>query len=57
MKKLTDIRINDTKKAFDPFRVISNDEYCTNMNAILAYFQMTKGEVKKRFISSHSISI
>jgi len=36
--------------SFDPFRVISDDEFCRNLNLIIAYSQMIKGETKKRFI-------
>jgi hypothetical protein len=42
----------DRKKSFDPFRLISNDEYSKNLNAIIAYYQISKGETKKRFVSS-----
>lgn len=43
------------KKKFHPFRLISNDEYSTNMNAIIAYYQMSKGETKKRFVSEQYV--
>ena len=35
---------------FDPFLLISNEEFCKNLNAIIAYYQMSKGEPKKRFV-------
>jgi len=37
----------------DPFRIISDDEFERNVNAIIAYYQMTKGETKKRFVSQY----
>ncbi len=40
----------DKKNNFDPFHLISNNDFCTNMNAIIAYYQMTKRETRKRFI-------
>ena len=48
------IKEKHNKKKFDPFRLISNEEYGTNMNAIIAYYQMSKGEVKKRFVSEQN---
>ena len=40
------------QKGFNPFRLISNEDYNKNLNAIIAYFQISKGETKKRFVSS-----
>lgn len=40
---------NDT---FDPFRLISNETFQTNLNAIIAYYQMSKGKNSRRFVSS-----
>lgn len=42
----------DKKNSFDPSRLISNEEYSKNLNAIIAYYQISKGETKKRFVSS-----
>ena len=36
---------------FDYRRLVSNEDFCRNLNAILAYYQMSKGEAKKRFVS------
>jgi hypothetical protein len=35
-------------KKFNPHRLVSNEEYSTNLNAIIAYYQVVKGEAKKR---------
>ena len=35
---------------FDPYRVVSDEEFCRNLNLIIAYGQMIKGETKRRFI-------
>jgi hypothetical protein len=40
------------RTGFDPFRLISNEEYSKNLNAITAYYQISKGETNKRFVSS-----
>ena len=42
----------EDKKIFNPSRLVSNDEYCKNLIAIIAYYQISKGETKKRFVSS-----
>ena len=41
----------NTIAEFDYNRLVSNEDFCKNLNAILAYYQMSKGEAKKRFIS------
>ena len=41
----------NTSAEFDYTRLVSNEDYCKNLNAILAYYQMSKGEAKKRFIN------
>ena len=41
-----------TYDKFNPFRVISEEEFCRNMNLIIVYNQIIKGETKKRFIAS-----
>ena len=54
MKKM--LSVNDMvmvdKGHFDPFRVVSDEEFCRNMNSVLAYYQISKGERKQRFTSS-----
>lgn len=42
-----------TETDFDQSRLISDEEYNKNLNLIIAYYQMTKGEAKKRFTGSH----
>jgi hypothetical protein len=37
--------------AFDPNHLVSNEDFCKNLNAIIAYYQISKGGPKKRFIS------
>ena len=39
------------RSAFDPNHLVSNEDYSKNLNAIIAYYQISKGEPKKRFIS------
>ncbi len=46
---------NDRTSGFDPFRIISDEEFEKNLNAIIAYYQMTKGETKKRFTSQYEM--
>jgi hypothetical protein len=41
-----------TVRGFNPFRLVSDEEYCANLNAIIAYYQIVKGESKKRLASS-----
>ncbi|MFW6139383.1 MAG: hypothetical protein ACOC7U_09445 [Spirochaetota bacterium] len=38
---------------FGPFRLISDKEFCANMDAIIAYYQALKGESRRRFESSY----
>ncbi len=55
----TDIKNKGKNKenisGFDPFRIISDEEFEKNLNAIIAYYQMTKGETKKRFVSQYDV--
>ena len=44
--------LKEKKRMFDPSYLVSNDEFNTNLNAIIAYYQMTRGEVRQRFVSS-----
>ena len=50
--KRSAVVLQERKKAFDPYRLVNDEEFNTNLNAIIAYYQMTKGEVKQRFVSS-----
>ncbi|MBN2324307.1 MAG: hypothetical protein JXQ30_11280 [Spirochaetes bacterium] len=38
------------------FRLVSNEDYGKNLNAIIAYYQISKGETKKRFVSSTPVA-
>jgi len=44
--------IAKTAEKFNPYRLVSDEEFCTNMNLIIAYNQIIKGETKRRFIAS-----
>jgi hypothetical protein len=35
---------------FNPYRAVSDEEFCRNLNLIIAYGQMIKGETKRRFV-------
>ena len=48
----SDIKGIKTKYGFNPFGIISDNDYGKNLNAIIAYYQISKGETKKRFVSS-----
>lgn len=51
MEKQSTIRSVKMKtSSFEPFRLISDEEFCRNLNLIIAYSQMIKGETKKRFV-------
>jgi hypothetical protein len=39
------------KRVLDPHRLISDDEYGANLNALIAYYQIVRGEAKKRIKS------
>ena len=40
------------KTNFDPFRIVTDEEFGRNMNSIIAYYQIAKGEGKHRFTST-----
>jgi len=40
------------KCCFNPFRLISDEEFSRNLDAIIMYYQITKGETGQRFTSS-----
>ena len=54
MKKLAKAKAVNKKTwgGFSPFRVVSDEEFCRNMNSIIAYYQIAKGDGKHRFTSS-----
>jgi hypothetical protein len=37
-----------SKRGLDPHRLISDEEYGANLNALIAYYQIVRGEAKKR---------
>jgi len=57
MKNLSSVKIKRStslkKGHFDPFKLVLDEEFCKNMNAIIAYYQISKGEAKQRFVSSY----
>jgi hypothetical protein len=38
----------DEKRGFDPHRLVTDEQYGANLNALIAYYQMVKGEARKR---------
>jgi len=50
--KRSSVILQERKKTFDPYRLVSDEEFNTNLNAIIAYYQMTKGEARQRFVSA-----
>ena len=56
VKTITRKKNNDNREkeiGFSLFRIISDDQFERNLNAIIVYHQMTKGEGKKRFVSQY----
>jgi hypothetical protein len=45
--------VKDLEK-FNPHRIISNEEFQANLTAIITYYEMTKGEYRRRFTSELS---
>ena len=39
------------KRGLDPQKLISDEEYGANLNALIAYYQIVRGEAKKRLAS------
>ena len=54
MKKSVKVKAVNKKTwgGFSPFRLVSDEEFCRNMNSIIAYYQIAKGDGKHRFTSS-----
>ena len=52
-KKVNDKSRTKEKKGFDPFRLISDEEFVSNLNALIAYYQILKGKDRGRFVSSY----
>ena len=40
------------KRGLDPHRLVTDEEYGANLNALIAYYQIVRGEAKKRLASS-----
>ncbi len=49
-QKMTHMK--ERTRGFDPFRLVSDEEYGANLNALIAYYQIVKGESKKRLARS-----
>ena len=43
-----------SKKGLDARRLITDEEYGANLNALIAYYQIVRGEAKKRLASSRN---
>ena len=39
------------KRGLNPHKLISDEEYGANLNALIAYYQIVRGEAKKRLAS------
>ena len=48
MKKLQTLTKPAQLRGFDPHRLVTNEQYGANLNALIAYYQIVKGEAKKR---------
>ena len=42
------------KRGLDPHRLVTDEEYGANLNALIAYYQIVRGEAKKRLASSRN---
>ncbi len=49
-KRKTKIQ-NNRKYNFNPYRLISDEEFRSNMTAIIVYYEISKGEANRRFTS------
>ena len=41
-------------RGFNPYKLITDEEYGANLNALIAYYQIVRGEAKKRMASDRS---
>jgi hypothetical protein len=41
-------------RGFNPYKLVTNEEYGANLNALIAYYQIVRGEAKKRIASDRS---
>ena len=51
---ISEKKIRIRKSDSDMFRLVSDDDYSKNLNAVIAYYQISKGETKKRFVGAGS---
>jgi len=49
MLKKLEKKVTGQKKRFNPFHLISDETFETNLNAIIVYYQMTRGKNHSRF--------
>jgi len=49
MVKKLEKKVTGQKEKFNPYRLVSDEAFETNLNAIIAYYQMTKGKNHGRF--------
>ncbi len=49
MAKRLEKKVTEQKEKFSPYRLVNDEAFETNLNAIIAYYQMTKGKSHGRF--------
>ena len=54
MERIETISKPSVMKRFNPYRLVSDEEFGANLNAIIAYYQIVKGEAKKRLASDRT---
>jgi len=54
MEKQAVVERTKTRRGFDPHRLVSDEEYGANLNALIAYYQIVRGEARKRLSSDRS---
>jgi hypothetical protein len=52
LKQQKIMNTKETTRGFNPFRLVSDEEYGANLNAIISYYQIAKGESKRRLQST-----
>jgi hypothetical protein len=48
MRKLEEVKEKAGGRGFSPHRLVTDEQYGANLNALIAYYQIVKGEAKKR---------
>jgi len=43
-----------SRRGFNPYKLVTDEEYDSNLNALIAYYQIVRGEAKKRLASDRS---